>query len=249
MKKSLFALAICLVLSTSFAQRAHAGNEGPHGGDTYALEFTAIGIELADQLSALEQKDNHLFKQWNFTADEFRQVVQGSKEIKPVRVVSQERVYLVNQEVEAINDSSKLLITVSRSAWRESQLHERVRLVLHEYFGILGVERDRYDASLDFSNLALSVTRAISQKAGKDGYMANLFYGYAQSYPALSESQTCAQSSKRIQDAIATAAAQAQSRCEMSQNSSCKVIGTTLSEIVSTRIIGMKYCEVLVLMK
>lgn len=240
------ALAVCGLTSPL---PAHAGgNEGGHGGDIYAMEFSAIGSDIANQLAVLQATDDHLFRKWNFTAEEFKNAVLGSKERTPTRVVSQERVYLRNKEVDATNDGEGL-ITLSRSAWREDQLLGKVRLVLHEYFGILGIEQDRYDASIDFSDFAVSTTKAIQKKNSESSFMINLFYGRVASYPSLRETDTCDPTSSRVQSAIAKATEQAQGRCNIAQQKSCQVAETDLEEIVSTSTIGVRYCDVLVIVK
>lgn len=221
------------------------GNEGGHGGDPYSLEFVTLGKTLAEALQRSEGANSELFKKWHFTARQFAQAVGV------VRVVSEEgaQVVLRGYEVDAINKPALSEILVNRTRWREADLHQRLQLVLHEYFGILGVEQDHFLASVDFAEQVSDWTQDLLKNKKSENFMANFFYGRCISIPALDDSVTCNADSTRFAQAQSCAQNQAQGKCRLSGNSECAISSASYSPKVSTSPMGLRYCEVLVIMK
>jgi hypothetical protein len=219
---------------------ALAGNEGAHGGDPYGLEFQTLGHSVLDALSANDPNLQKLELKWHFTATDFANALQS------VHVVSGEhnQVILNGNEVDAINNESNNQILVNRTRWREDDLISRVQLVLHEYFGILNVERDRYDASFEFAFLTQAVAKKISSQDANHEFMANLFYGFSESIPALTDESTCKAGSDSLTQATARAESEAQNKCLLSGKSKCSLVSTTYDPKLSETEMGLRYCEI-----
>ncbi len=241
--KILSLLVLAFLLGSS--SYASMGNEGGHGGDPYSMEFTMIGEALSAKLAKEQANNPGIFLKWKFTADSFKQAVET------VRVTSAEgsEVILRGQVVDAINDSTQNLIQVNRTRWREDDIQARTKLVLHEYFGILGVERDRYEASIEFSDFAIRASREIVTASVAGTYMVNLFYGHALSIPSIDSPTICDSASPKLANALAAATTEAEGQCRISGKNNCELVNTSYTESFSTTAIGMRYCEVLVIMK
>ncbi len=243
MKMFLFkTFAIFIFIMQSFS---NAGNEGGHGGDPYAIEFSTIGNFISKSLIQYEIKNPQIFRKWNFTSTNFKEAVAS------IRITSSEgpEVILRGQEVDAINFPDKSLILVNRTRWRESSLHSRVQLVLHEYFGILDVERDHFQASIDFAAFSIEVTKTISSKNSSESFIANIYYGQCISVPALISSSTCETSSTSFYQAKKCALAQAEGKCRLSGKAQCQLLSLIPTAKVSKEPVGLRYCEILAIMK
>lgn len=244
MKNLVLSFSLFLVLGFSFAN-AFAGNEGAHGGDPYGLEFATLGDELSKLLNKYETVHPDLFQKYHFTALRF------ASSVKSTRLVSGEGsdVILNGNEVDAINTPQLSQILINRTRWRESELSARVKLVLHEYFGILAVEQDRYNASLDFKEFTELAIQEIKQKIPSSSFMVNLFYGRCLSVPSLVQTSTCDDDPARLAQAKSCALAQAEGSCRISGRSQCRLVSMSPTPTISTAVIGLRYCEVLVIMK
>ncbi len=238
-------LGLIFALLFVFTSAFSAGNEGGHGGDPYALEFATIGDELSKLLRAYEPGHAGLFANYHFTAAQF------AKAVVETRIVSNEgnSVLLRGNEVDAINTPEKLEVLINRTRWRESDLSARVKLVLHEYFGIIGVERDRYDASIAFKEFTALATQEIGLKSPTSTFMVNLFYGRCISVPSLVQASTCEDDPAKLAQAESCARAQAEGSCRLSGKSQCIVMSTSQTATISTTVVGLRYCEVLVIMR
>jgi len=119
------------------------------GGDATALEFTAIGYEVAGYLKALEPMNGASLP--GLTAKEFLDTVQSTL------VTSEPRVFVDGNEVGAVNIPDLRQIKVGQERWRDldAQRESRIALVFHEYLGILRKDDARYQ----FSNLLLQRMR------------------------------------------------------------------------------------------
>ena len=241
-------LASILVLISVLSQPASAkmeGNEGGHGGDPYSLEFSTLAASLVDELREYEAVNSALFNKHGFSARQLGSAVER------VRVVSAEGegLWLKGREMDAINFPERNEILVNRSRWRESDLQARVKLVFHEYLGILGVERDGFATSIDFQGFTSRIAQKLATNSSKDLFMANLFYGRCISVPALVEKSTCGDDSQKIMQIESCALTQAEGKCRLSGRSQCEIISKTRMPVVSTRSLGLRYCEVLVIMR
>ena len=242
---TLNSLLLCALSVVLIAPPAMAGNEGAHGGDPYSLEFITIGTLLADQLSTEFAQNPALFEKWKFKPDDIR------KAIDAVRVVSNEgdEVILNGNEVDAINIPAQNLIQLNRTRWRSADLASRTRLVLHEYFGIVGGERDKFTASIDFKGFTSRALEGIRASIGAENLLANLFYGRCLSFPSLNESTTCDFESPKLQQAERCAITQAEGNCKISGKKNCEKINISYSAQMSPTQIGLRFCEVLVVLK
>ncbi|MCU1441760.1 MAG: hypothetical protein JWP85_2757 [Rhodoglobus sp.] len=238
-------LLLLMMLASSFAfGRSDGGNEGGHGGDPYALEFSGIAKAIGDKLVQEETRSGAAFIKWKFKAADFQ------KSAKAIRYTSAESddMVLRGQEVDAINFPDQNLIKVNRARWRELNFRARSQLVLHEVFGILGVERDSFEASLDFKSFLANASKEMETELADSSQM-NLFYGLCQSFPALGDASTCGSGTDKLEKAQICATNQAEAKCRMSGKGGCEILNTSYTPKMSTTAFGLRYCEVLVLMK
>lgn len=206
------------------------GNEGAHGGDSYAQEFVNIGLALAKTFRAIDPART---KAYNFTAVSFKTAVDT------VQVTSEEHasVKLKNIERDAINYPDENRILLNRTRWREASLQQKLRLVMHEYFGILNVERDHYNVSYEFQDVVIATQQTI-QQGSEVGI--NVFYGRCVKAPPLNQvGDACAQASAEL---LECAVEQAASRCQtLSPDSGCKVLTVESERKMSPN--GFLFCE------
>lgn len=235
--KKFFLVIFSLVSLSSVATRAgEGGNEGGHGGDPYALEFVSIAKIISQNLPSAEKANPSLFRRWGLTSQKFREA------IRVTRVVSKTKLFLRGQEVDAINNMS--VIFVSRARWREASILQRVRLVFHEYLGIIGTERDHYDASVEFAPLLRAITKSVE---GSKAVESNLFYGNISFIPALGQIKICSPTSAAYKEALAAARIQSKNRCLMSGKAECQLVSESAEEIISTETVGLRYCDITVI--
>lgn len=221
---------------------ASDGNEGGHGGDPYSLEFFTIGKELSKEIAKPENAK--LIAKFGHTHQEF------SDAVKSVRVVSDEpeAVRLRGSEVDAINYHLESRILVNRARWRQSDIVTRTKLVLHEYFGIIDVERDSYSASIEFSKMSIKVAKGIEKNPALSG-IANLYYGRCINVPSLNAAEICPSNDVAIATLKSCALTQAEGNCRLNSRSKCTQISLEVLPKVSSAVLGLRYCEALVLMK
>lgn len=229
----------------SILQNVLRGNEGGHGGDTYAEEFFTLGQGISESLFKVK---DFFGKQTNVTANEFANAVN-----KEVRIVSSDKedVVLNGAEVEAINFPELKVILISRDFWRQKTLPQKIKLVLHEYFGILGIERDNYKESTQRSILSLvqSLTKKIQTNPVYADMQVNLFYGQARDVVSFSSIDVCDASSMSFSKALLSSQQQAQAQCKISGRSECQLINTTVTPKISKIYAGLRYCEILTIIK
>lgn len=237
MKNWILTLLLALAVSP-----AHAGNEGPHGGDMYAREFTA--------LAAIVAKDFRLtpppaMTKWSLTADQF----DGA--IKSTWVVSapETDVAINGNEVDATNahetnQGFPYTIRISRERWREADLLAKLKLVVHEYFGVLNIERDSYPASLDFAGELARVAERIRKSPEAATLMVNLFYGHSTYIPRMGSVDVCDYNAPDFIAAVNSSRTQAQNKCAIAGGKSCAVVDEQIKSIVSSTMIGFRYCDI-----
>lgn len=218
------------------------GNEGAHGGDPYSMEFVTLAQILSDTLA---KANGDQLARYNVSAKEFAKAVQS------VRIITVEKddAILGGAEVDGINFPEKNTILVNSDRWRELPLLSKAQLVLHEYFGILGVERDNYSVSGHFLDLTQKVTEIVAKEPRYAGLMVNVFYGQCDAIPALTSSEICEQGSQALQQAELCARGQAEAHCHLSGKAQCQFIETTFHAVIDSQIIGARYCRVLTIVK
>ena len=206
------------------------GNDGPHGGDSYGSEFSIIGYEIALSLSELNQSIVNTEK--------------FMKAIESVIVYSDEssRVTLNSQIVDALNFPNDNIILVNRDRWRVMNLTQKIRLVFHEYLGIINSERDVYKSSVKFNQFFLSETKRLQELRIQN------YYGYSRASQPLSYiGSICDENSLRVKRSITEASKQARARCRFDDISNCENIVIELEEVLSSN--GIRRCLVTSIVK
>lgn len=155
--KKIFLLSLfvvtCLRSSLVFAVGWDHGN----AGDAVSSEFILTGRDVLQRLEMLFENDKQAYDTTNL-----RIAVMNTE------VVSEERVMLKGHERDAVNYyPEKRLIKVSRTRWndlrRSTETKARLRLVLHEYLWISGVDDTNFVHSerlielLNISNYSPSI--------------------------------------------------------------------------------------------
>ncbi|MGZ3695170.1 MAG: hypothetical protein ACXWQO_13605 [Bdellovibrionota bacterium] len=238
------ALILLMLVSNLAFAFSEGGNEGGHGGDPYALEFSGIAKALGDKLVKEEERSPQAFQKWKFTGATFQKAAKNTR----FTSAESEDMILRGQEVDAINFPDQSLIKVNRARWRELNFRARTQLVLHEVFGILNVERDSFEASLDFKTFVANASKEMETELADSAQM-NLFYGQCQSFPSLSETSTCGSGTEKLEKAQICAVNQAEAKCRLSGKGACEILNTSYTPKMSATAFGLRYCDVLVLMK
>lgn len=110
---------------------AIAGTSSSGGGDGDSIEFVQMGYRLNQALRASPMPD--------FSIDAF------SKAIEATTVNSTDQQLLLGGMVkDAINYPLKGEIVFNLNAWEKANFGRRIRLVFHEYLGILGADDSSY---------------------------------------------------------------------------------------------------------
>jgi hypothetical protein len=241
--KSVLASLLYVVL---FATVAHAGNEGGHGGDPVAMEFNAVAVEIARDLQTEEQSNPALFRKWKLSATLFQKAVEQTI------VVSRdhEDMRLNENEMDAINSDPKYpnIIRINRIRWYEDALRAKIKLALHEYFGVLNVERDIFPATTDFSDFIDREVRRLESKTANGDFGFNRFYGQCADVPEIASATICV-SGDRLKAAETCALSQAQAHCRFADHDQCALVQVTYSPKISRTVMGLRYCEVVAIMK
>lgn len=138
--KALFLLFVAVTGLTT-VPAARAGWENGNAGDAYVSEFVLSGRDLAQRFDLLPGEQLGALD-----LAKFRRIIVATE------VVSEENVFLDGHERDAVNYyPNRPLIKVSRSRWREmrrpTETKARLRLVLHEYLWMTGVEDERFQHS------------------------------------------------------------------------------------------------------
>lgn len=227
----------------SVRQQAFAqGNEGGHGGDTYVIEFATLGKLISAGFNSFSDET---LKQNYFTKEAFEMVVKTVK----IASHSKEEMLLEGEEVDAINFPDKDLIKINRDRWRELSLEGRIKLVMHEYFGILGVERDHYKVSLNFLSFTQMLAKEIASTPDYKNLSVNLFYGQCNLFPPFTSSQICNSQSQELIKAQACSTQKALAKCTIAEKTNCSIVETIVNPVLSTRHIGLRYCEILTIVR
>ncbi|MBC7370723.1 MAG: hypothetical protein H7326_04105 [Bdellovibrionaceae bacterium] len=137
----LILLSSLLAASSAHAGRFGRGWDNGNAGDAYVSEFILSGRDVLQRLELVFEKDKKAFDTSKLRAA-----------IASTEVVSEEHVYLDGHERDAVNYyPNENLIKVNRSRWRElrrsTETKARLRLVLHEYMWISGVDDTNFHES------------------------------------------------------------------------------------------------------
>jgi len=122
-------------------QPTPSGWENGNAGDAFSSEFILTGRDILQRLELLVENNAPLYDTNNLRIA-----------VRTTEVVSEEHVFLNGQERDAVNYyPDKRVIKMNRSRWRElrrsTETRARLRLVLHEYLWISGVDDTNYTLS------------------------------------------------------------------------------------------------------
>lgn len=244
MKKNMnvYLYFITLIFSIFSSINVVAGNEGGHGGDTIALEFRLIGDIINQELSQL---DDLKLRKLNFSKSEFE------KAYKSVRVVSAPgyECKLNYEEVDAINFPEQSKIKVNSDRWVQKNIEAKVRLVFHEYLGIIGAERDSFEVTNQLLEFLSYISNLIRKKESLQSMDINLFYGKCQYFPSVSSTSICDVTAEGFKLAQVCANNQAAASCRLGGREGCETIDTKFTPVIRTDLIGLRYCEILTIKK
>lgn len=132
------------LLFVGTAALAASGHEEGNGGDTVAQDFALRGRQAYQALLKMKAVPSEI------------SLAELDRSIKYTQVISQETVSLpgpdgVPLERDAVNQpkANPPTILVNRRRWNDPRMTElaKIRLALHEYLGILGIERNNYAVS------------------------------------------------------------------------------------------------------
>jgi hypothetical protein len=151
-------MATMLLSSSAFAQRMEVdGHRGGNGGNSIAGHFTTVAENIAKAWEDICSNEQERDADCNFIYD-YRSLL-NKKSHRYVTVKSQAQVFAYDDaEREAINDGVSNII-VSESKWSDMDRwynphNRRVKLVMHEFFSILGTDGSDYYAG---SNKIMSI--------------------------------------------------------------------------------------------
>jgi hypothetical protein len=143
-----FTLATALATTALTSAQAFAGDRVGNGGDSVATHFYEIATRVSKVTASVCQKSQSIVCR---SEEQLQDLIA-----KRVTIYSEQTVEGVDgRHRDAINND-KDSITVSRSRWEDMELsytrnEKRVRLVIHEYLSILGLESsDDYSVSTPF---------------------------------------------------------------------------------------------------
>ena len=230
---------LSLLLIVLFTNTSFAGNDGGSGGDTYAKEFEMLGRALAD---TFKQNENHpVLQKWRLKSSLFELAVNTTL----LRSSDGSEVVLDSYEVDAINYENKRLIVINQDRWRQKSLLQKLELTLHEYLGILGIEKGNYIVTNELSDLIVQTYNRVKKS---NSNLLNLFYGNQKIVSPVNSSVICDSNSAAYKDAIELAKNEALAKCSL-QSKKCDILMVTTEQKISSVMIGYKYCSVTAIAK
>lgn len=234
---------LILFMAIAFAQpafsQASGGNDGGSGGDTYAKEFEMLGRAL---YKTFDQHQNHpLFVKWHLKPSLFELAINTTL----LRSEDGSTVILDNYEVDGINYQNRRLIVINQDRWKQKTLLQKLELVLHEYLGILGIEKGNYIVTNEFTDFIVETYNRIKASSQKD---VNLYYGSQKVISPLNSSAICDESSRTYTDALELAKQEALSKCKLYEKR-CSIQSIDVKPVISAEIIGYKYCSITAIAK
>jgi hypothetical protein len=212
-----------------------AGNEGAHGGDSYAYEFSSLGPMILNLLKEERHKE--------YIKDNKINLVDLETAMNETLVYSDEGSFVqVNgHEVDAINYPNQKKIILNRTRWRQHFLEEKLKIVYHEYLGIAVKELDFYKISQKFEHPLNKLSKELLQK--KSDFLR--YHGRCVvSSPLYSSNDVCDFSSPGVIKAISCAKSEAIGHCVRESFADCKPIQTLTKAVQSQNLLGFTYCEV-----
>ncbi len=138
-----------------FVSSAGAGGMVGNGGDSILQEFSLRGLQLAAYFKA----EPTVAQTFGIDPIKFLDIVKKTK------LEGQDHLFLLAQEVDAINYPSEYRIEVSRSRWiqttsrTDAYLIQR-RIALHEYLWVYGINDDKYIIS---NPIIVEIEKAVGQ--------------------------------------------------------------------------------------
>lgn len=172
--KLLLLFVLLLAPSAGFA-----GNEHPGGGDALVSQFKKIAKVLADEVADLQYVNGLENETLTLIQVKLPSAVLNT----PVSSTDSKLVLPDGREVDAIHYSgSNARIQFNRERWRalEASLESRRLLVLHEYLGVIEIEKDHYRVSELL--LAELLRAAATKKVGEIRTCADLISKLAQQH-------------------------------------------------------------------
>ncbi len=143
-----FSLATLITTTALTSTQLFAGDRVGNGGDTVATHFYEIATRVGKVTASICQSSR---SEVCSSEIELQELINNQVTIFSEKIVRG----VDGRERDAINND-KDSITVSRTRWKDMELsltrnEKRVRLVLHEYLSILGLEKsDNYSISTKF---------------------------------------------------------------------------------------------------
>lgn len=134
-------LMLIVILGNPLSCFSDGGSSVGHGGDAVAMEFTSYAYACVDLIAKLP-----LEQRSGIDPKTLYNTIQG------ITVRTEEHVYL-DGEVDAYNQDNK--IVVSRTRWAADSQKQRLAITLHEYLGILNLDR-KYEISVPFAEKYLA---------------------------------------------------------------------------------------------
>ena len=131
-----FLVAIVVVLSLGVPTETYArGGISSGGGDAFAAEFVHLGGEILNMLKRAPMA--------GVPEKAFQLAVQNTQ------IFSQEVVSLNGRQLDAVNTPAERRVVISRTRWSQLRDSPRNKLVLvaHEYFSIMGLADRNYAIS------------------------------------------------------------------------------------------------------
>lgn len=222
-----------------------AGNDSGSGGDTYGKEFEIIANELLKVMKI--NKDSPIIKRHKIDLHLLE------LEISRTVIRTAEKVFLDGKEVDASKytptDYIAGIINLSRERWRKKNLLKRIELVAHEYMGILKLERNNYEVSIDLTEFILITHEKIKNNPL---LKVNLYYGNRKHISSMismhSRSVICDETLDEYLMMVRQAEDEALNNCQ-AYKSNCKVIGYETDAVISLESPGFRYCDITVIAK
>jgi hypothetical protein len=226
---------LILLLLASFIQPCFAGDDPGGGGDTYAKEFEMLGRALHKTFAA--HPEHPLLVKWNLKPSLFEMAINTTL----LRSADGTEVILDGMEVDAINHyHNQIVIMINQDRWIEKSLLKKLELVLHEYLGILGVEKNNYPVTNEFADLVIETYNRIKNTVAQD---VNLYFGKQKVTAPMSSASICDATSTTYKDAVEVASYEAISKCQL-YNKKCSIISVEGVAVISSTMIGYKYCSI-----
>jgi hypothetical protein len=213
-----FVLIFNSVSSFAVNDSSHSGNEGGHGGGPEAIEFVSLAKQIYLELQSPIYTDLNRASGLNLEAFKIK-IDTALVRSKP----SAEMILVQNgnaDEVDAIVQPSLNRISIHADRWLSATSSQKLALVLHEYFGLLGIEVDVYNVSI---NYAPALNAVLLRLISEQRVSPIRYYGEGViSLPLYSRNQ-CDADNVQSERAIAAAAAQALLKCQVETKANCTV--------------------------